>query len=245
MKKKIFIFTLLFASLSLIPLTNKNSFIDVKGEEDIFITSLNEDGQVELIGVNDTSKDEYRIYETNHIDIITANAFKSCSYISSIMISSLISIIESGALEINSLTTIIFTGSESKWSNYQYSTDKNVIYYGYDEGFISYWNENVRQNKDTSLCDIKYENYLYIKNLYSSLNEVDKAVVDAYQDKSDISIKDSISFLNSYFNPDTTPSNQSDELKQGTTLRLVIYIAIFGLTSICIFFLLKTKKIID
>lgn len=245
MKKKLLILSLIFASLAILPLVQGNDYISAEGEEDLFITTLNEKGEVVLSGVNDTSLKEYRIYETNNIDIISENAFKGCSSISSIMISSSISEIESKSLEIDSLIDIVFTGSKSKWNTYHYSTDKNVIYYGYDEGFINYWNEVVRPNKETSICDIKYETYLVIKNLYSSLSEEDKAVVDVYKDKNDISIKDSIKFLNSYFNPDTTPSKPTDELKQGTTLRLVIYIAIFGLTSICIFFLLKTKKIID
>ncbi len=245
MKNKLFVLTLIFTNLFLLFVGNTKAPILTEGEEDLFITSLNQEGQVVLSGVNDNSLNEYRIYASDNIDVIGENAFKNCTNVSTIMVSSSITSIEKGAFEIASLNTIIFTGSEILWDSYNYSFTKNIVYYGYDEGFINYWNEVVRPNENTSICDLNYETYVVIKNLYSSLNEEDKAVVDAYKDKNDISIKDSIKFLNSFFNPDTTPSRTTDELKQGTTLRLVIYIAIFGLTSICVFFLLKTKKIID
>ena len=68
--------------------------------------------------------------------------------------------------------------------------------------------------------------------------------MDAYTDLAGSTIKDSMKELNRHF---ATPdgAKKSEEWNQTGAIILIIIIAVIGMTSITVFFLLKTKQIID
>ena len=88
------------------------------------------------------------------------------------------------------------------------------------------------------------EQYNHVRELYASLSADDKAVVDAYEDAAGSKIKDSIKELNHHF-ASPNQAKKTEEWDQTGAITLILVIAVIGMTSITIFFLLKTKQIID
>ena len=210
--------------------------------------SSNERGNYTLVSIDGSSlEDELRIYRYDDqlIDEIADNAFSGTSF-TSVAISNCVTIINANAFAgQTSLVTCYFTGSEQEWNSLNVSyTFQNVYYYAIDEGFINYWNKEVRPTADTNICDITKDQYNYIRELYSDLTAEDKAVVDAYEDLAGSSIKDSIKELNRHFAAPSGSKN-TEEWNQTGAITLILIIAVIGMTSITIFYLLKTKKIIN
>ena len=71
-----------------------------------------------------------------------------------------------------------------------------------------------------------------------------RSVVDEYEDLGGEKIGDSIKYLNAYFAPEE-PASKNTEIDKTTTLSIVVGIAVFGMTSIAIFYLLMKKNIIS
>ena len=210
--------------------------------------SLNERNNYTLNYVSTLLEDsEIRIYRYDDmlIDEIAANAFEGTSY-TSVAISNCVKIIHADAFAGQStLTTCYFTGSEEEWDSlYPNYAFQHVFYYAIDEGFINYWNKEVRPTENTNICEISTQTYQYVRELYIGLSAEDKAVVDAYTDLAGSTIKDSMKELNRHF---ATPdgAKKSEEWNQTGAIILIIIIAVIGMTSITVFFLLKTKQIID
>ena len=80
--------------------------------------------------------------------------------------------------------------------------------------------------------------------MYKSLSNDDLAVVDSYVDCSDAKISDSMKELIHHFQEDE-PAQQNDEWNQTGAITLITFIAILGMTFISIFYLFKTKHIIN
>jgi hypothetical protein len=206
------------------------------------------DGKYAVIDVNEESEFEmdYRVYGTGKnnevVDEIFEGAFDDCDFILTLMISNKITTIPEDFFENLDLTTIYFTGSESEWNTYNFTTSDNVKFYACDEGFINYWNTYIRSDVNTNICDISTEVYDELLRLYNELEMGDYERVNAYEDKSGSTIEESMEYLDELFNPKEKP--KQEELPRDTTLALVVVIAIFGMSSIAIFYLLKQKDII-
>ena len=211
----------------------------------------NLDGTLTVIGVNPGSinKTNLRIYgyhdELNKdITKIGIDAFKDLTNLSSLMISENINQIENNALNISSLQTIYYTGSLSEWNELNYETDLSIMTYSFDEGFINYWNEFIRPSKSASVCDISRERYTELKYKYNQLGSLDKDIVNSYEDLAGETIKSSLEYLENYFNPKQDKPKEN-KISKDVALTIVIGIAIFGMTSIAVFYLLMKKNIIS
>ena len=208
------------------------------------------DGTYKIVSVKDeyTSSTYLRIY-SNYVDSqivineISEGIFDSCSSLSTVMISNKISTIPQYFFENTPNLTVEFTGSIKEWNSYNFTTEVTVFDYACDEGFINFWNTYVRVNENSNICDISTETYQKLMTLYSRLSMDDYETVNEYVDVKGDSIKKSIEYLKDLFEPKEKPTQ--DELSKDTTLTLVVIIAIFGMSAIAIFYLLKMKGIIN
>lgn len=213
------------------------------------ITEQNERGNYTVTGIKSgyLASDVIRIYRFDEqpIDEIDEHAFEGTSF-SSIVISKDITHISQAVFDnATNIKTVRFTGSKEQFAEYGLSFDiKDVFPYSVDEGFIYYWNTNIRTNEFGDICAISQATFSYVYSLYSSLEKVDLDIVNAYVDLAGASIEDSMKVLiNKFTENRSQPKN--DEWNQTGAISLIIVISIIGMTSITIFFLLKTKKIID
>lgn len=233
-----------------------NDFHVVKAEEtNPYLSDLiyeeNSDETLTVIGVNDSSLDKVNLRVYGHHDQlnkeitkIASDAFIEVTNLSSLMISNKITLIEDSALNISSLTSIYYTGSMDEWEQLNYETTLPVADYAFDEGFINYWNTFIRPSKNASVCDISKERYTELKYKYNLLGSLDKSNVNDYVDSAGESIEDSLHYLESYFNPkDDEP--KENKISKDVAMTIVIGIAIFGMTSIAVFYLLMKKNIIS
>ena len=211
--------------------------------DDILITETNERGNKTLNGVT-TSDAPVRIYAEFGIDEIADTAFQDKQF-TSVMISNFVTHMTDNVFVNSNITTVNYTGSKEEFSALNLSFDINhVNEYAFDEGFISYWNEEIRPEENTNICNITQQTFSKVYNLYKALETNDKNFVDAYEDKGGAKIKDSMKELIAIF-AEPSGSQKNDEWNQTGAITLIIVIALIGMTSITVFFLLKTKKIID
>lgn len=202
---------------------------------------------VKNVEYGNLADDDLRIYgnvDGHVVDEIDINCFNDVHYLSSLMISNNIEIIPQGTLDIVTLTEIRFTGGLDEWADIGYTTNLPVYEYSFDEGFINYWNKFIRPEADTSICDVSNEQYTELLNLYNNLSAFDKSVVDSYVDKGNESIGDSMKYLKAFFAPEE-PKKNTAEIDKKTTLSIIVGIAVFGMTSIAVFYLLMKKNIIS
>ena len=217
------------------------------GHNSGFVVTQNERGNYTLTGVEDTLYDatEIRIYYSAEqlIDEVSDTAFASCTNLNSLMLSYSVTNISDTAL--TSISTIQYTGSESAFAALNLTGEYTVHYYAYDEGFIKYWNDEVRPEEKKSICDMTQADFNKIYGLYSNLLLQDKKVVDNYVDAAGAKISDSMAALIKMFKVTQPSKNVTTEWNQSGAITLIIIISVIGMTSICIFFLLKTKQIIS
>ena len=234
--------------LGLIGLLGLNLNTTKEEYRDALHVTAKEGGTYRLDSIDATGLgNEMRIYcyDDMVIDEIADNAFAGTSF-TSVAISNCVTNINTNAFAgQNTIKKCYFTGSEEEFDalypNYLF---ESIYYYAIDEGFINYWNKEVRPSEDSNICDITRDEYEYIRDLYTSLIPSDKEVVDAYEDAAGATIKDSIKELNRHFG-EPSGSKETEEWNQTGAITLIIIIAVIGMTSITIFFLLKTKQIID
>ncbi len=214
-----------------------------------FITETNERGNLTITGVDSSliNKKEIRVYysENNTIDEIADDAFASCTNLKTLMLSRCVTNITNDAF-IDSITKLQYTGSEEEYLllGINKETIANVDYFACDEGFINYWNENIRPTAEFSICDISNTTFNYLYELYSDLTLADKNIVDNTLDIAEEKIGDSMLVLIDQFKK-PQPSKQTYEWEQSGAISFIIIVAVIGMTSICVFFLLKTQQIIS
>ena len=222
-------------------------------EEEYLNLTLKENGNYKVSSLNDNSLLEYRIYSEyvddseniKNVDEISVGVFVDVINKPVLMISNGIQII-SDDLFLSPISKIYFTGSSQEWSQYNLNTNIDVFFYQFDEGFINYWNTKVRPEASSDVCDINQDGYIELSNLYNSLLARDKQVVDNYVDSSGMDISTTMSYLKKYFdNLSQKDSENVSHLSQDTTIGLIVSIAIFGMTTISIFYVLKRQNIIE
>lgn len=234
----------LFCSLlSSAPL--KNAPTDFKGH---LVTSLNSRGNYTLDSVDSIGLGtQLRIYHYDDllIDEVSDSSFFGSSF-TSLMLTNSVLYIHDAAFEGTSISKMYFTGSQEEYQNLNltYFSNSNISYYAFDEGFMNYWNKNIRPNADSNICNISKETYIEVYGLYKNLDDSDLETVDATKDLSGATIKDSMKELVRVFGS-TEDSNHQEEWNQTSAITFIIVIAVLGMTSITIFFLLKTKNIIN
>lgn len=241
------ILPLLFASLFSLgmPKETKNAKSDYK---DMLVTVANERGNYTLMGISPSfSGDEFRIYHYDDliIDEIDDSAFSGVTF-TSLMLTNDVDYINDAAFDTgSSIKRLYFTGSEDEFAELHLNHSFDYVsYYSKDEGFINFWNEKIRKTEDVNICDISKDTFNRLYALYKNLSAEDLVTVDNYKDIAGAKISDSMKELIRVF-AGTQPSQKKDEWNQTGAITLIIVVAVLGMTSITIFFLLKTRHIID
>ena len=232
----------LLSGLSLSPL--KITHNDYK---DNLQTSSNSRGNYTLTNITANSFDEFRIYHYDELlidevdDLALANL--TCSALG---LTNSIKHINNAAFEnAPSIKYLEFTGSENEYEALGLTHEfLDVSFYAFDEGFINFWNSNVRTEETTNICDISRDIYNKTISLYKALNDDDLAFVNIYVDAAGVKIEDSIKELIKHHS-DGGSAQKNDEWNQTSAITFIIVVALFGMTSITIFYIFKTRKIID
>ena len=204
-----------------------------------------ENGNYKVTAIDDTGfNGEFRIYHYDNkvIDEIADGAFSGTTFTTLGLTNSVKNV--NSAFEGTNISYINFTGSEEEYKALNIPSSIKYACYAIDEGFLNYWNLYVRPEADSDICEISKETFYKVSALYKSLSDDDLNIVNATTDKGGAKIKDSMKELNRRF-ASATPSQQKEEWNQRGAITLIIVIAVIGMTSITIFFLLKTKKIIQ
>lgn len=244
---KILALPILLFSLSFSSIVDRNVSNDRDNND--FNLYEYEEGHYEIIGVKDETLNEYRVYShyfsSLNIDKISSTAFANCSNLTTIMISNSIkSVGDNLFANCPSFSSVLFTGSEDEFLDLFSDSISHEIY-ALDEGFINYWNYEIRPESTSNLCDISKTKFEFALSKYSYLSDDDKAFVNSYTDKSGSTIKASMNFLIDFFDETPSPNIEKKEMNKSTALGLIITTSIIGMTSICVFFFLKSKSIID
>ena len=210
------------------------------------VVNPNDRGNYTLTGVSSVNSEEIRIYykENQVIDEISDTAFTTCTQLNSLMISKCVLYVNDAAF-IDSINTVNYTGSQEQFEALNITKQFGQInYYACDEGFINYWNEKVRTSAEVSICDMSKSDFQALYALYSNLSLTDRKTVDESKDIANEKIGESMAVLINQFK--TPQSSQpKNEWKQSGAITFIIIVSVIGMTSICIFFLLKTKQIIS
>jgi len=237
---KLLLFPLLFMTFGLAPKAAKET-VDYK---DYLNTSLNERGNYTLESIDAFSGSEFRIYHYDDllIDEISDSAFADTTFSTLVLTNSVKHINQTAINSAENIKTFSFTGSKDEFDALGISFS-NVNYYAVDEGFINFWNKNVRPVATSNICSISQDTFNYVNDLYKNLSNEDLEVVNNHKDLADIKISESMKELVRVFS-EPEPAKKNDEWNQTGAITLIIFIAVLGMTSITIFYLLKTKNII-
>lgn len=216
---------------------------------DHLILEKNERDNYTLMGIDGFEGSEFRIYHYKDyvIDEIDDNAFVNQNFDTLVLTNSVKKVSNNAFLNASSIRELKYTGNYAEFSALEisYEFPNGYSLYSVDEGFINYWNEKIRPTAESNICnDIDYKTFQEVYGLYLNLSEEDRAIVDEYEDAAQSKIKDSIVELKNHFNQ-TPNSNKTEEWNQTAAITLITVIALIGMTSITIFFLLKTKNIIN
>ena len=116
------------------------------------------------------------------------------------------------------------------------------------DDFISYWKDDFRKDEEgniISICDITLASYKEMYGKYVVLSDESRSEVDITPDYEEgYTIKDSIKELVNRFENASKEENKKPALKNSTTIIIVVVVAVFGMSVICVFFALKSGKII-
>ena len=118
------------------------------------------------------------------------------------------------------------------------------------DDFLTYWKEDFRKDNEGEIipiCDITYTRYKEMYSRYVELSTSDKNVVDSTPDyEQGYTIKDSIKeLIRIHSNKGDNRSSDKRVLNQSSTIIIIVVIAVFGMSTICVFFVLKNNKIIQ
>ena len=135
-------------------------------------------------------------------------------------------------------------------SNAQFEHHSIQLKSAASDGFISYWNDDFRKDDVGNIipiCDITYSSFKTMYAKYVLLDVEDKAVVDATPDfEEGYTIKDSIKTLVDMYGDSHIPAaKEKRTLDQKSSIIVIVTIAVFGMSTICIFFVLKRDNIIQ
>ena len=146
----------------------------------------------------------------------------------------------------------VFSGlPTSLWpSNQRFEHHSIQLKSAASDEFISYWNDDFRKDDVGNIipiCDITYSSFKTMYSKYVLLDTSDKAIVDATPDYEEgYSIKDSIKTLVDMYGDNQNPTaKEKRTLDQKSSIIVIVTIAVFGMSTICIFFVLKRDNIIQ
>ena len=172
-----------------IPFINQKPAVDNyhSGFESALITETNERVNKTLTGIA-SSNTNVRIYAEFEIDEISDTAFQGTTF-TSLMISNYVTHMTDNVFANSSIVTVNYTGSKEEFSALNLSFDINhVNEYAFDEGFINYWNKEIRPEENTNICNITQQTFSKVYSLYKALEIDDKNYVDTYEEEEEIDI---------------------------------------------------------
>ena len=117
------------------------------------------------------------------------------------------------------------------------------------DSFISYWKDDFRKDEAGNIipiCDITYNSYKEMYSKYVLLSKSDRETVNSTPDYEEgYTIEDSIKELvRIHANHAPQKDTERRTLNQSSTIIIIVVIAVFGMSTICVFFVLKNNKII-
>lgn len=115
--------------------------------------------------------------------------------------------------------------------------------------FISYWQNDFRKDDGgeiIAICDIKYEDYTVMYGKYAALEKGDREIVDATPDYEEgYTIKDSIvELVRIYGKRKSSAEEPKKTLNQSSAITIIVVIAVFGMSVICLFYVMKNNNLI-
>ena len=117
------------------------------------------------------------------------------------------------------------------------------------DAFLTYWRDDFRKDDEGKLiaiCNITYADYSSMYEKYAALNESDRNTINATADYEEgYTIKDSIKEL-VRIHGGKKQNNEADRrtLNQSSTITIIVVIAVFGMSVICVFFVMKNTNLI-
>ena len=112
--------------------------------------------------------------------------------------------------------------------------------------FIAYWQNDFRV-RNPSVCDIPYDQYKEMYDIYLTLSKEDREIVNATKDllEEKYTIGDIIRTLVNKFYPNNQKlKSEKQKLDQTSIIVIATVVALVGATSISILFILKNNKVI-
>lgn len=127
---------------------------------------------------------------------------------------------------------------ESKEPQIAYASNTEV------EEFLSYWRYSFKP-AGTQTCDITKAKFDEMYEKFKVLSDSDKAVIKNTKDDEEYTIGNVIETLVNKFYTPVKPQEHKESLDQSTTIIIIVVAAVFGMTTISIFFVLKNNKVIQ
>ncbi|MCQ2776327.1 MAG: hypothetical protein MJ217_01220 [Bacilli bacterium] len=117
------------------------------------------------------------------------------------------------------------------------------------EDFLNEWKEIVRKSDDFDPCGengVTRSQYNNLKNHFAMLSSEDQDYILALMDgNTGNTIKQTFATLDAMFASNKPSSRGSGEISESAAVGIILSVSIVGMTTICIFYALKTKEIID
>lgn len=115
--------------------------------------------------------------------------------------------------------------------------------------FLSYWQNDFRKDDKGEIipiCDISYEDYSVMYGRYAALSNDDRIVVDATPDYEEgYTVKDSIvELVRIYGKRKNSSEEKKQTLNQSSAITIIVVIAVFGMSVICLFYVMKNNNLI-
>ena len=115
--------------------------------------------------------------------------------------------------------------------------------------FILYWKDDFRKDENDNIiaiCDISYSDYQTMYSKYVLLTSEDRQIVDATPDyESGYTIKDSIKELvGIYGHRKSSSEDEKHTLNQSSAITIIVVVAVFGMSVICLFYVMKNNNLI-
>lgn len=210
-------------------------------------TEVNERNNRTLTGITGAVGNEFRLYHYNDllIDQVDDNAFVGTMFESLMLTKNVKYINDTAFSNATNIKNLYYTGSEAEYIELHLEHKFDLVkYYAFDEGFINLWNDKIRKTANDNICDISQDAFEDMYRHYLRLSDEDKNTVNKTDDKAGVKIEASIKELTNHFSG-AEKTQKTEEWNQTGAITLIIVIAVIGMTSITIFFLLKTKNIIQ
>lgn len=115
------------------------------------------------------------------------------------------------------------------------------------EDFLNEWNNTVRPTDDFDPCSgLSRSQFESLKQKLHSLSEEDQTYVLSQKDgNTSLTIGETFKTLEKLFSQPAAQSRGDGEISESAAIGIIISVSLVGMTAICVFYMFKTKEIID